>query len=316
MDLFFVLIGFVLIIYGANILTDGAAAAALRFKVSEYVVGLTVVAVGTSMPEMAVSLLSALDGNSTLSIGNVVGSNIFNTLIALGLCALIRPVIYSTENIRRDIPFGILASLILMIATFNGVIHRSYGVVMLLIYIAIIFNSIVRSKRSITANIASENLPETEVESMPAWRMIVMITGGFVALIYGGDLLLDGAISFATRHGISEKVISITMLAGGTSLPELAATIIALVKGKNGIALGGIIGSNIANILLVLGLSSTITPLGIGAITPLDFGVVLLSSLLLLAVVYTPPFKRISRLDGAVFIAIYVAYMWYNLSAN
>ncbi len=314
MDLLFVFIGFVLIIYGANILTDGAAAAALRLNVSEYVIGLTIVAVGTSMPEMSVSLLSALDGNDTLSIGNVVGSNIFNTLVALGLCALIRPVVYSQENIRRDIPFGILASLILMGVTLNGVIHRSFGVVMLLIYVAIIYNSVVRSRRNIAADIASHSQSEVEIVNLPTWRIIVMVVGGFAALIYGGDLLLDGAVSFAYRHGISEKVISITLLAGGTSLPELAATIIALVKGKNGIALGGIIGSNMANILLVLGVSSTIQPLSTGTITLLDFGVVLLSSLLLLAVVYTPPFKRLSRLDGALFIAIYVAYMWYSLT--
>lgn len=310
MDFLYVIIGFILIIVGANILTDGAAAAAAKLRVSEYIIGLTVVAVGTSMPEMTVSLLSAIDGNGTLSIGNVVGSNIFNTFIALGLCALIRPITYTKDNIRRDIPFGILASVILMMVTFRGEIHRASALLMFLIYIAIIYNSIVYSKRQhLDKSQTSEST--TTTLNIPTWRVIIMILGGFFALIYGGDILLDGAINLAYRYGVSEKIISITLLAGGTSLPELAATIIALIKGRNGIALGGIIGSNIANILLVLGVSGAIYPLGIGTISTLDFGVVLISSLLLLVAAFMPPVKRLSRFDGLVFIALYVTYMWY-----
>ncbi len=312
MDLLFIIVGFALIIYGANILTDGAAAAAKRLRVSEYIIGLTVVAVGTSMPELTVSLLSALDGNGTLAIGNVVGSNIFNTFVALGVCAIVCPVIYTRDNVRRDIPFGVLASVILMMVTLNGTIHRAVGFVMFLIYIALIYNSIVHSRRTMSAEL-SKSESEDEAGTIATWKIILMVVGGFAALIYGGDLLLDGAISFARRYGVSEKIISITLLAGGTSLPEFAATIIALVKGRGGIALGGIVGSNIANILLVLGLSGTFFPLSTGAITTFDFGVVLLSSLLLLLAAYIPPRRSISRFDGSIYVLLYVLYMWYNL---
>ncbi len=313
MDLLFIIVGFALIIYGANILTDGAAAAAKRLRVSEYIIGLTVVAVGTSMPELTVSLLSALDGNGTLAIGNVVGSNLFNTFVALGICAIFSPIAYTRDNVRRDIPFGVLASSILMLVTLNGTINRAVGFLMFLIYIALIYNSIVHSKRTMSAEL-SKSESECEASSMAIWKIILMIVGGFAALIYGGDLLLDGAISFARRYGVSEKIISITLLAGGTSLPELAATIIALIKGRGGIALGGIIGSNIANILFVLGLSGTLHPLSTGAITTLDFGVVVVSSLLLLLAAYIPPRRSISRFDGVLYISLYALYMWYSLS--
>ncbi len=314
MDLLFIIVGFALIIYGANILTDGAAAAAKRLRVSEYIIGLTVVAVGTSMPELTVSLLSALDGNGTLAIGNVVGSNIFNTFVALGVCAIVSPVIYTRDNVRRDIPFGVLASVILMMVTFSGTIHRAVGFVMFLIYIALIYNSIVHSRRTMSAELSkSKSESEDEAGTIATWKIILMVVGGFAALIYGGDLLLDGAISFARRYGVSEKIISITLLAGGTSLPEFAATIIALIKGRGGIALGGIVGSNIANILLVLGFSGTLFPLSTGAITTFDFGVVLLSSLLLLLAAYIPPRRSISRFDGSIYVLLYILYMWYNL---
>ncbi len=324
MDFIYILLGLALILFGANILTDGAAAAAKRFHVSEFIIGLTVIAIGTSMPELSVSLLSALEGSTTMAIGNVLGSNMFNTLAALGMSALIRPIPYTRENIRRDIPIGILASVILLLVTLGGEIQRTSGCMMVLIYIALIYNSIVRSRREcrlqmVEASANAEFMGDMSkgeeshpIADMPLWRTLLMIGGGFAALIFGGDLLLDGATSFARHYGISEKIIAITILAGGTSLPEFAATLIALCKGKSGIALGNIIGSNIANILLVLGVTSTAVPLGVGAISMFDFSTLVGSSTLLLIFAFTPPKHRISRFDGVLLIAIYAAYIFCN----
>ncbi len=304
MDILLIVIGFVMILAGANYLTDGSAAIAKRLNVSEFIIGLTIVAVGTSMPEMVVSLLSSMDGQGDISIGNVVGSNIFNTFIALGACAIIRPVVMSRENMRYDIPLGILASGILVMVCWNGTIVRTFGIAMLLIYAALIFATIRRSKKS------EEQPSEEPIHDHPLWLSIVMTVGGFVGLIYGGDLLLDGATSFATRMGISEKIIAITLLAGGTSLPEFAASVIALVKGKSGIALGNIIGSNVANILLVLGLSAAAHPLGMGAITKLDLWVVFASSISILLFAALHPRKELGRWAGGAMIAFYVVYMY------
>jgi K+-dependent Na+/Ca+ exchanger family protein len=312
-DIFLLIVGLGLILAGANFLTDGSAALAQRFRVPEFIIGLTVVAVGTSMPEMVVSVLSAIAGNSDVAIGNIVGSNIFNVFVILGICALIRPIRLTPENIRRDIPAGVVVSLVLLAVTSDRLffadatdrINRIDGVVMILLYMAVMCVSVRAAKRS-GAKVDSNKKPP-----MALWLTILMIVGGLAGLIFGGEMFLDNATAIARRLGVSESLIAITLVAGGTSLPELASSVVSLLKGKSEMALGNVIGSNIANILLILGISSTINPLTMGGITKVDILMVLLSSLMLLATAYTFRKKKIDRWEGAIFLAIYVGYIWY-----
>lgn len=314
MDILLLVVGLGLILAGANFLTDGSAALAQRFRVPEFIIGLTIVAVGTSAPELVVSLLSSIAGKSDVAIGNVVGSNIFNVFAILGVCALIRPLPLTRGNIRRDIPFGMVASLLLLALVsdsfFRGGapdrIGRGDGVAMLVLYILLIGYTIRQARRS---------GPPTEETAgrrpMAGWLMAVMIAGGLAGLIFGGELFLDSATSIARKLGVSESVIALTLVAGGTSLPELASSVVSLVKGKSDMALGNVIGSNIANILLILGVSATIRPLTPGGITIVDFGMVVLSSLLLFVTAFTFRRRSVDRWEGALFLAIYVAYLWY-----
>lgn len=314
MDILLLIVGLGLILAGANFLTDGSAAVAQRFRVPEFIIGLTIVAVGTSTPELVVSVLSAAAGNSDVAIGNVVGSNLFNVFVILGICALIRPLVLTRSNIRRDIPFGMAASLILLAVTSDRLIcagaadriGRIDGIVMLALYIALIWYTIRATKRPEAAP-ADANAKKP----MALWLAIVMIAGGLAGLIFGGEMFLNKATELARKLGISESIIAITLVAGGTSLPELASSVVSLLKGKSEMALGNVIGSNIANILLILGVSATIHPLTMGGITMIDILMVVLSALLLLLTAFTFRRKQIDRWEGAIFLAIYVAYIWY-----
>ena len=311
MDILLLIVGLGLILAGANFLTDGSAAVAQRFRVPEFIIGLTIVAVGTSTPELVVSVLSAAAGNSDVAIGNVVGSNLFNVFLILGVCALIRPLPLTRSNIRRDIPFGMAASLILLAVTSDRLIcagaadriGRIDGIVMVALYIALMWFTIRTTKRP-------EAVPADAGAKKPA-ALWLAIAGGLAGLIFGGDMFLKSATEIARRLGISESVIAITLVAGGTSLPELASSVVSLLKGKSEMALGNVIGSNIANILLILGVSATIRPLTMGGITTTDILMVVLSSLLLLLTAFTFRRKQIDRWEGAIFLMIYVAYIWY-----
>ncbi len=308
MDFVFIVVGFALILGGANYLTDGSAALAKRFNISEFIIGLTIIALGTSAPELVVSVMSALKGSTQMAIGNVVGSNTFNTLVVLGICSLFNPVTFTEGNIKRDIPYGVLASAILLLVTFSGKIETVYGIMMLLIYLAIIFSTL---KLGLKDRNSVEMDDDIEIKHMPLWMTIAMIVGGLSALIFGGNILLEGAINIAHKMHIPESIISITLLAGGTSLPELAASLVALLKGKKGMALGNVIGSNIANILLVLGVSSIIKPLEMGGITIFDISVVVTSSLLVYLAAFTPKRNQIGKVEGVIFLILYVGYIWW-----
>lgn len=321
MDIILLLAGLGLILVGANYLTDGSSAVAQRFRVPEFIIGLTIVAVGTSTPELVVSTLSAAAGNSDVAIGNVVGSNLFNVFVILGICALIRPLPLTSGNIRRDIPFGVLVSLLLLGATcgsllFTGApdrIGRAEGMAMVGLYIALIWFTVRSTRRntptpSATPEAASASSAKPE---HPLWLAGLMIVGGLSALVVGGELFLRGATAIARSLGIAESVIAITLVAGGTSLPELASSIVSLAKGKSEMALGNVIGSNIANILLILGLSATIHPLSMGGITVEDIGMVVLSAVLLFVTAFTFRKRQIDRWEGVLFLAIYVAYIGY-----
>lgn len=321
MDIFLLILGLALILCGANFLTDGSAALAQRFRVPEFIVGLTIVAVGTSTPELVVSVLSAAAGNSDVAIGNIVGSNIFNVFLILGVCALIAPLPLTGGNIRRDLPFLTAVSVLLLLLTSDRLlglgevdaIGRIDGIVMLLLYIALIRYTIRAERR--TAAQATQTTQTTQTEkpqrSRSLWLIVVMIAGGLAGLIFGGELFLDSATAIARALGVSESVIAITLVAGGTSLPELASSVVSLLKGKSEMALGNVIGSNIANILLILGLSATIHPLTLGGITRIDLLTVLLSSVLLFVTAFTFRRKAVDRWEGAIFLVIYALYIGY-----
>ena len=256
------IIGFTLITLGATWLTNSSAAIAHRLNISEYVIGMTIVAVGTSLPELTVSIASTFAGSADMAIGNIVGSNIFNILFVLGICALFTPVVFTKSNIRADIPLCLAVSVALLTMLLGGNLNRIEGLVLLLCYIAIIAYSIRSGK---------QNDEKVEIDEKFSWiKSLGMLLLGFGGLIYGADLTLNSAVTIARDLGVSERVIAITLLAGGTSLPELAASLAAILKGHGAMALGNVVGSNIANILLILGSCSTISPLFMKGITTID----------------------------------------------
>lgn len=313
MDYILLIVGLVLLTYGANLLTKGCVGMAARFRVPEFIVGLTVMAVGTSMPELTVSTLSAINGNSDMAIGNVTGSNIFNTLIILGICAMIRPMVFTKENIRRDIPICIAVSaLLLVMALYIGTpegVGRVEGIILFLLYIAFVLYSIRSAKKDAPdAEAGTDDGKQTEA-TMGWGKILFFIVVGLAGLIYGGNLCLDSATAIARAWGVSEAIIAITIVAAGTSLPELASSVAAIANGKLSLALGNIIGSNVANILLILGLCGSIKPLTMGGITPLDMWMVVGSAVLLLLSALAIGQRRITRFEGVLYLAIYVAYV-------
>lgn len=311
MDYLFLILGLVILTVGAELLTKGCVGMAARFRVPEFVVGLTVMAIGTSMPELTVSVMSALKGSTDMAIGNVTGSNLFNTLIILGICSMVRPMVFTKENIRRDIPICIGASMLLVLfALYVGQgISRWQGAIMLALYVAVIWYSIRSAKKDTPDLDAGTDDGQSSQTSMGWGSVIIYIIVGLAGLIYGGNTCLESATAIARAWGVSEAVIAITIVAAGTSLPELASSLSAIANGKLSLALGNVIGSNVANILLILGTSGLIKPLTLGDISPLDIWMVLGSAVLLLISALAIGQRRITRVEGALYLAIYVGYV-------
>lgn len=306
-------LAFVLIIVGAMWLTDGSVAVAQRLKMPEFIVGLTIVAVGTSMPELTVSLMSALAGKGDMAIGNVVGSNTFNTLLILGVCAVFSPLAFTKSNIRRDIPICIAATVALLGATLlNNDINRVEGAVLLLGYIIMILYMVRSERRAmLKAETKHEEVDEQKPSKMmPAWRIPLWIIAGLAGLIYGGELFVSSASAIARSWGVSEAVIAITLVAGGTSMPELASSLVSVFKGNASLALGNVLGSNIANILLILGACSTVTPLTMGGVTMTDVYIVVASTFVLMLSALVIGRDKLTRVEGLIFIACYVGYVY------
>lgn len=297
-------IGLALIVFGADYLINGSTLIAKRFKVSDFVIGMTIVGVGTSMPEFVVSFVGTLQGSADVAIGNVVGSNIANILFILGVTALIHPIAVSKANLRKDIPLCLGVSLLLTVICLwitPGVLGRWAGVMLLLIYAWFMY-------RSFKDNDSVEE-EASEVKERPMWLAVVMVVGGLLALIFGGRMFVNSATAIAAGLGVSEAVISITVLAIGTSLPELAASIAAARQGRTQMALGNVVGSNIANIALILGLCATTSPLSPSGITAVDYVAMIAAVLLLMLSAFTFRRKMIDRADGAVMVLAYVAYI-------
>ena len=304
-------VGLALVVFGADYLVEGASAVARRFGLSEFVIGLTIVGMGTSAPEMVVSFIGAAQGNADIALGNVVGSNIFNTLLILGVTALILPIAITPSNRKRDIPVNIFVTVLLLLLGLKyslfGLgadgLSRWDGAVLLLLFIGYMVMSFRQSK---------EEVPAQEEDGKKPLKLgwaLLMIAGGLAGLVFGGNLFVNSATDIAKQLGVSDKFIAITLLAGGTSLPELATCVAAAAKKKGQLALGNIIGSNLFNILLILGGSALIHPLSFDDITWVDAGVLLASALALLLSCFLGKRNKIDRLDGALFFLIWAGYM-------
>lgn len=316
LDIVFLIGGLALILLGANGLTDGAAAVAKRFHISDLVIGLTIVAFGTSAPELVISTMAALGGSAEMAIGNVVGSNIFNVLAIIGVTAMVMPIKVGEGTMSKEIPLVILCSFVLAFMANDvildggsrNIISRIDGLVLLgffLIFMRYTF-AIARS-----GNAEEE---ETKIKEMPIWKSALFIAGGLAGLIYGGQLFVDGASGIASSLGVSESIIGLTIVAGGTSLPELATSVTAALKKNPGIAIGNVIGSCLFNIFFVLGVSATISPLSLGGINNVDMVVLVSSAILFWLVGWFFKKRTITRVEGALLVICYIAYTAYLIA--
>lgn len=306
--------GLALIIFGADYLVDGASAVARKAGVSEFVIGLTIVGMGTSAPEFVVSIIGALAGNSDVAVGNVLGSNIFNTLLILGLTAIILPIGITRENRIKDIPINIIITVLFLAMGLSmtlfglgnaDVLSRTEGIILLVLFAIYIWSCFKFNKPD------SDPVSQSVAKEKKLLVNILLIIGGLAGLVIGGRLFVNSATAIASMLGVSDKFIAVTILAGGTSLPELATCVVAAAKKKGQLALGNILGSNIFNVLLILGASAVITPLSFADINLLDAGVLLLSSLLVLTSIVTFRKNQIDRADGTIMVLIWIGYMTY-----
>ncbi|MDH4040876.1 MAG: calcium/sodium antiporter [Gammaproteobacteria bacterium] len=316
----FLALGLVLLVAGANLLVKGAASLAASFGVSPLVIGLTIVAFGTSAPEMAVSIGAAFAGQADLALGNVVGSNIFNILLILGISALVTPLIVNQQLVRLDVPLMIVASLLVLLFGLDGNVGRSEGAVLfagILIYtVFLIFQSRRETDADVRAEYAAEYADKDTDGSIHYLRDGASIFGGLFLLVLGSQWLVGSAITIAQYFGVSELIIGLTIVAAGTSLPELATSVIAAIRGERDIAVGNIVGSNIFNLLSVLGLSSIVAPSGIAVpavAISFDIPVMIGVALMCLPIFFSG--YVISRWNGALFLFYYVAYTAYLIMA-
>lgn len=323
MNIVFLVGGLLLILLGANGLTDGAASVAKRFNIPNIVIGLTIVAFGTSAPELAVSASSAIKGSADIAIGNVVGSNIFNTLMIVGCTALFAPIVITRNTLQREIPLCILSSLALMICANDvfldgakeNVLSITDGLILLCFFAIFLRYTFAIATHSPKEKLEKEEATE-DIKQLPIWKSTLFILGGLGALIVGGSLFVDGASGIARGLGVSESIIGLTLVAGGTSLPELATSIVAALKKNPEIAIGNVVGSNLFNIFFVLGCSASITPLRLTGITNLDLWVLVGSSILLWLFGVFFGKRTITRIEGSILMLCYVGYtavLIYNL---
>lgn len=301
-------VGLVLLVVGAEVLVKGASRLALAFRISPLVVGLTVVAFGTSAPEMAVSAGAALSGQGDIALGNVLGSNIFNVLFILGLSALIAPLVVSRQLIRFDVPLMIAASVLVVLLSLDGQLGRFDGVLLIALIIGYTGYLVVSSRRENSVTTSDEQTPDAAAPaSLPV--NLLFVAGGLIMLVLGARWLVDGAVAMATSLGLSERVIALTIVAAGTSLPEVATSVIASIRGQRDIAVGNVVGSNLFNLLAVLGLAGVLSPAGVvvaEAVLRFDMLVMLVVAFACLPIFFTG--MRINRWEGLLFLAYYVVY--------
>lgn len=310
LDIVMLVGGLVLILLGANYMTEGSASLARRMGMSDFIVGLTIVSMMTSAPELVVSVMSAFNASTEMAIGNIVGSNIFNILVIVGVVALIKPIKVTKGLLLNEIPLVVLSSVVLLImgsAPFLDpgtpmVLTRVDGLILLLFFVIFMRYTLSTAKKE-------NHESEEPGKEMPLWRALVSVAGGLAALIFGGEWFVDGASGLARQLGMSDAVIGLTIIAAGTSLPELATSIAAALRGYPGMCIGNVIGSCIFNIFFVLGVTSTIRPLQFGSIGVGDLLVMTLSAILFWAVGRLYKHLSITRIEGAVMVICYVAYI-------
>lgn len=303
MEYVLLVVGFILLIKGADFFVEGSSSLAQILKVPSVVIGLTIVAMGTSAPEASVSINAALAGSNDIAISNVVGSNIFNGLVVVGVCAFLSAFKTNHDILKRDMPLNILVTFILCLMFLDGKLSRIEGGILfagMILYIAVMVCHAIKNK--------SENEVE-KILSLP--RSIIYMIAGLAAVIFGGDLVVDKACIIATNFGVSQNFIGLTIVAIGTSLPELVTSIVATKKGDSGLALGNAIGSNLFNILFILGFSAILSPLHVLNESIIDCGILLISSILLF--IFAKTKQHMSKLEGIICIGLYLAYMGYLL---
>lgn len=297
--------GIVVVLKSADWLTNGAVGLATRLGISQIVIGLTLVAIGTSMPEFFVSIVSAIKGTPDLAVGNIVGSNIFNVLLIVGVAATVAPITIQRGTVRRDIPIAIIASIMLMVMMLDDIISRIDALILFAAFIAFIWITLRDSK-----NASNEEDPSKE--AIGGGKSVFLILIGLVGLVLGSNIFVDNASSLAHSWGISDAIIGLTIVAGGTSLPELATSVVAARKGDSGIAIGNVLGSNVFNILMILGLTGLISPMHIQNITYVDMVVMVVSMVLFWLFSFTK--LRIDRWEGCVMIACFLGYITWLVS--
>jgi len=326
LNLLFIIIGVALVIWGADRLTEGAASLARGLHVPEIVIGLTILAAGTSAPELFVSLTSALKGTSDLAVGNVIGSNIFNAMLIVGCSAAVAPMTISHSTVSKDIPFALIASVLMFLLCFDDMnsphlwgneISRSDGLILLVVFGAFMIYTFKKARRD--GQIKDREELDDEVEKLPLdkkaiWKNVLWMAIGLACLIYGSNLFVDAASYVAYRFGVRQSVVGLTIVAGGTSLPELATSVVAARKGQSALAIGNAIGSNVFNILLILGMTAVICPMRIMGINIIDLSMMIISMGLLWMFAYTK--YTVSRREGFLLIGgfmLYMAWLFYLL---
>ena len=300
-------IGFVLLIKGADYFVEGSSSVAKKFKVPSLIIGMTIVAMGTSLPELAVSVTAAIAGNNTLAVSNVAGSNIFNLMVVCGACALFAPLAIEKNTLMKEFPFSILCAGLLVVMGYLGMsLDRVDGVILLVIFAVYLFWMIQSAKKARTSGdkleAEEEALAEEEIKILPMWKCMVFIIGGMIAIKFGGDFVVDGASAIAAGFGLSQTLIGLTIVALGTSLPELVTSIVDM-------ALGNVIGSNIFNILLILGVAAAISPIAFLMENIIDIIILIIMSVVVWGFAWTS--RKINRTEGIIMLLMYAVYMVY-----
>lgn len=322
-DILFLVLGLALVLAGANYMTDGASAVAKRFHVSDLIIGMTVVAFGSSTPDLVISLTSTLQNHAALAVGDIVGANIFDIFFVIGLCALVRPVIVGRETLQKEFPMVILSSAILLFVACDMLIDgmttdfidRSDGLILLCFFAIYCYVTYMISKSPTTPTSSAGN---TAVSTKPKamWLSLIMIAGGLAGLIVGGNWFVSSASGVARHFGMSESLVGLTIAAIGSSLPDLSTSLIATIKGHSGIAIGNVVGSCILNVFFTIGLCATVKPLELGTINVIDFAVLLGGSILLWVFGWVWGKRTINRPEGAILVLGYIAYMAYLILSN
>ena len=304
LNLLLIVLGIVLVIWGADRMTDGSVAIAQRLKIPQIVIGLTIVAMGTSMPELCISMVSALKGTPDLAVGNVVGSNIFNTMLIVGVAAMVAPMTILRSTVKKDIPWAVFGSVALMLMCLDNDISRIDAIILFAAFTLFMFLTLKSAKKK-QADPSSNT--EEEVKSHSILQATTLVIVGLACLIFGSNIFVDAATKVAQSLGVSEAIIGLTIVAGGTSLPELATSVVAARKGQSAIAIGNVIGSNVMNILLIIGATGLICPMHISGITPIDLGTMTVSIFLLWLFSFTR--FKVERWEGAVLTILFGIYM-------